>query len=165
MTRVFIADNHQVTVEGIKAVLSKYEDLELVGDANCTHEILEKVKALRPDIVIMEAFMPYSDVPETILQINGVETAFQIKQIDPKIRVIIFTSHPAGGIIRPLLDAGISAYVLKHERPSDLYRAIINANGGQSYFSKGVQVHLSGCRGKIGTEFPSFPALRSNLSH
>jgi DNA-binding NarL/FixJ family response regulator len=139
MVGILLVDNHPVSVEGTKAALSKCDDVQLVGQASCIHEALRRVKDLRPDVVIMEAVMPYLDGIEPSLQINCIETTHQIKQIDEKISVIIFTAYPGRDLLRPLLKAGISAYVLKRDPASSLYSAIQAAIQGKNYFSRHLQ--------------------------
>jgi two-component system response regulator NreC len=134
MTRVFLVDDHQVVIEGVKAALSKYEDIEVVGMALNGREALQRIQALEPHIVVMDISMP---------QFNGIEATFQIKKVAPDVKVIIFTMHSYREFIAPLIRAGISGYVIKQNPVSDLYLAIQVVSRGGAYFSEDVQSFLA----------------------
>lgn len=127
MTKILLVDDHHVVLEGVKAALSKYDSLEVVGVATNGHEALRKVQSLRPHIVIMDIVMP---------RINGVEATIQIKKIDPNIKVIIFTMHSYQEFLVDLMKAGISGYVLKQSPISDLHLAIEVVKSGGTYLSE-----------------------------
>jgi two-component system response regulator NreC len=126
-TRVLIVDDHSVVVEGVKAALAKHENVEVVGEATNGNEAVNQVRALKPDLVIMDIAMPH---------FNGIEATFQIKKIDPGIKVIIFTMHSYQEFLVDLMRAGISAYVLKQNPISDLYLAIQVVRRGGTYLSE-----------------------------
>lgn len=134
VAKVLIVDDHQVVVEGIKAALSEYADVEVVGQATDGRKAFNQVESLKPDIVIMDLAMPH---------FNGIEATYQIKQMDPKIKVIMFTIYPYREFIRPLIKSGISGYVLKGSPISDLYLAIQVVRRGGSYFTEDIHDFLS----------------------
>jgi two-component system response regulator NreC len=132
--RIFIVDDHHVVLEGIKAALSKHADVEVVGTAADGRRALRQIESLRPHIVIMDIAMP---------RFNGIEATYQIKQMDPKAKVIIFTMYSYHEFLRPLIKSGISGYVLKGSPICDLYRAIQAVKRGGSYFTEDVHDFLS----------------------
>lgn len=128
-TRILIVDDHQVVIGGIKSTLSEYPELEVIGEALNGREAVRRVKAQRPDIVIMDISMP---------DLNGIDATLQIKKSHPKARIIIFTMYSDREYVVDLLKAGISGYVLKEDPMSDLILAIQAVKGGGTYFSSMV---------------------------
>ncbi|MFX0203059.1 MAG: response regulator [Candidatus Hodarchaeota archaeon] len=133
VAKVLLVDDHQVVLGGIKAALSEYADVEVVGEATDGRKALRHIESLRPDIVIMDLAMPH---------FNGIEATYQIKQMDPKIKVIIFTMYSYREFIKPLVKSGISGYVLKESPISDLYMAIKVVRRGGSYFTEDIHEFL-----------------------
>jgi two-component system response regulator NreC len=126
-TGVIIIDDHHVVLEGVKAALNKYDDVEVLGVGANGRDAVKMVESLRPDIVVMDIAMPH---------FNGIEATFQIKKINPNIKVIIFTMHSYQEFLVDLMRAGISAYVLKQNPISDLYLAIQVVKRGGTYLSE-----------------------------
>ena len=133
-TRILIVDDHDVVLEGVKAALGKYPELQVVGMASDGRDALRKVEELSPDVVIMDIAMPY---------FNGIEATFQIKKALPEVKVIIFTMHSYREFLVHLMKAGISAYVLKNNPISDLYLAIQVVKRGGTYFSENAPEFLA----------------------
>jgi DNA-binding NarL/FixJ family response regulator len=125
-TRILIADDHRVVIEGIKSALQGHPGFELVGDATDGLQAVESAKSLRPDIVIMDFSMP---------NLNGIEATKQIKQFSPEIQIVIYTMYSDKELVIDLFKAGISAYVLKDDPLSDLILALRAVEGGGTYFS------------------------------
>jgi DNA-binding NarL/FixJ family response regulator len=128
--RVLIVDDHWVVMEGVKAALAEHPEFEVAGTASDGLEGIQKVKTLRPDMVIMDISMP---------NINGIEATYDIRKFDKHIRIIIFTMHSDKEYVLALYRAGISGYVLKEEPISDLILAMRSVKGGGNYFSEAVQ--------------------------
>jgi DNA-binding NarL/FixJ family response regulator len=127
MTKILLVDDHPVVLEGLKAALNKYANVEIVGEASDGWEAVQKTQSLRPDVVIMDVAMPRFD---------GVESTKRIKKIAPNIKVIIYTMHSYKEFLRDLMKAGISAYVSKQHSISDLYLAVQVVNRGGTYLSQ-----------------------------
>jgi DNA-binding NarL/FixJ family response regulator len=129
-TKVLIVDDHSVVVEGIKSTLIRREEFEVVGIASDGLAAVKQVKSLKPDIVIMDISMP---------NLNGVEAAYDIKEVDKNIRIVIFSMYSDKEYILSLFRAGISGYVLKEDTIEDLILALRSVKGGGTYYSKSVQ--------------------------
>jgi len=132
-TKILIADDHRVVVEGIKSALRQHPEFEVAGEALDGFEAVKQVKSLKPDIVIIDISMP---------RLHGIDATKRIKKIDPDIRVIVFTMHSDKEYIINLFKVGISAYVLKDDPVSDLILAINVVKGGGTYFSTMVPATL-----------------------
>ena len=125
-TKVLIVDDHRVVIEGIKSALSVSPDLEVIGEALNGHQAIKKAKSLKPDIVIMDISMP---------DLNGIDATLQIKKLDPRIKIIIFSMYSNREYVVDLFKAGISSYVLKKDPMSDLVSAIKAVERGGTYFT------------------------------
>ncbi len=132
-TKILIADDHQVIMDGIKHALTDCPEFQVVGEAFDGHQAIEQAEALKPDIVIMDISMP---------GLNGIESTRQIKKSCPDIRIIVFTMHSNKEFVVDLFRAGISGYVLKTDPTSDLVLAIEAVKAGGTYFSTNTPTML-----------------------
>ena len=128
-TRVLIVDDHSIVVEGIKSALNQHGEFEVVGTASDGLEAVKQVKSLKPDIVIMDVSMP---------NLSGIDAAYDIKKVNKDVRIVIFTMYSDKEYVLSLFRAGISGYVLKEEKITDLILALRSVNAGGTYFSKAV---------------------------
>jgi len=124
--KILIVDDHRVVIEGIKSALQEHPEFEVVGAAVDGLQAVELAKSLRPDIVLMDVSMP---------NLNGIDATKQIKQFNPKIRIVIYTMYSDKELVIDLFKAGVSAYVLKGDPLSDLILALKAVKGGGTYFS------------------------------
>lgn len=124
--KVLLADDHQIVLEGIKSLLDKQDEFEVLGQAANGKEALEKTGRLRPDIVVMDVSMP---------DLDGVEAARRIKKDFPSVDVVIFSMYSNPEYIVALFKAGISGYVLKDSGTSDLLMALRAVKSGGTYFN------------------------------
>lgn len=125
-TKILIADDHRVVIEGIKSALQEHPEFEVVGDAADGLQAVESARSLGPEIVIMDISMP---------NLSGIEATRQIKEFDPEIRIIIYSMYSDKEFVIDLFKAGISAYVLKDDPLADLILALEAVKGGGTYFS------------------------------
>jgi RNA polymerase sigma factor (sigma-70 family) len=132
-TKIFIADDHPAVVEGIMRSLEKEPDLEIAGTAADGIQAVEQVKALKPDIVIMDISMP---------NMKGIDATNEIKRWREQTLVLIYTMYSDREYITALFRMGASGYVLKREPIQDLVRAVKVVRNGGTYFSKSVQIIL-----------------------
>lgn len=123
-TRVFLADDHRILREGIRTLLQREPNIEVVGEAGDGKEAVDKVTQLIPDIVLMDITMP---------GINGLEATRQIKKKTPQVKVLILTMHETGQYLSQMLQAGASGYVVKTTSTSDLISAIKAVHRGDMY--------------------------------
>jgi two-component system, NarL family, response regulator LiaR len=122
-TRIFIADDHAMLREGMRNLLEKEKDFELVGEAADGEEAVRLAGKLKPDIVIMDIVMP---------KLNGVEATRQIKQLSPSTALLILTAYSDIRYIIGLLEAGACGYLLKNSPGKDVIRAIRAVRSGES---------------------------------
>jgi CheY-like chemotaxis protein len=110
VTRILIVDDHEAIRRGIRSLLSR-DSLEICGEAENGEQALEKVRALKPDLVILDVSMPV---------MNGVEAAREIRRFAPRTKIVILSVHDSPQIIEIAKKAGADAYVLKSAAHKDL---------------------------------------------
>jgi len=159
--RVLLVDDHALMCEGLRALLSYYDDVEVVGDARDGLEAVAKVGKLRPDVVLMDVAMP---------GMNGIDATNAIMEKYPKTRVLIVTQHGDRQDVIPLLQAGASGYILKRALGSDLITALRKAARGEDYLDPSVagtvveELRDQASETRVGTE-PLTPREREVLQH
>ena len=122
-------EDHHIVRQGIRQLLTLHDNYDVVGDAGDGVSAIEKTKRLLPDVVVLDISIP---------KINGIETAKQIRSIDPDIKIIVLTMYEAKDIITRMLDIGVSAYLNKESTDTDLVAAIEATMDGQMFFSPSV---------------------------
>ncbi|MDP2778449.1 MAG: response regulator transcription factor, partial [Anaerolineales bacterium] len=124
MIRILLVDDHAILREGLRALLSYYPDVEVVGEAEDGLQAIEYVESLSPDIVLMDIAMP---------GMNGLEATRRIRQKHPNIHVLILTQYEDQPYVLNLLRAGVSGYVLKRALGVDLINALRAVARGESF--------------------------------
>lgn len=136
--RVLLADDHAVLRAGLKALLSLEPEMEVVGEAGTGEEAIERTRALRPDVVVMDLAMP---------GLGGLEATRQIAELDQPTRVLVLTSHAEEEYLLPVLGAGGSGYVQKTRADEDLINAIrVVAHGEVFLYPSATKLLLKGYR-------------------
>ncbi|MTT33199.1 response regulator [Terrilactibacillus sp. BCM23-1] len=115
MTRVLIADDHNVVRRGLVFFLNMQKDIEIVGEARDGKEAVEKAKLLLPDLVLIDLNMPV---------MNGIEATRAIKQSHGQIKILILTSFSDQDHVLPAIEAGADGYQLKDIEPDVLIHSI-----------------------------------------
>ena len=128
-TRILLVDDHDLMREGLRAILEKEEDLEVVGEAASGREAVSRAAELEPDVVVMDVAMK---------DMNGVEATRQIRARDATVRIVALSSYPDRRYVTAILRAGASGYVLKANAYRELRRAIQLARVGRSFLSEEV---------------------------
>lgn len=122
-TRVLLADDHAVLREGMRNLLEREKDIEVVGEAADGEEAVHLASELKPDIVLMDIVMP---------RLSGIEASKQIKQVSPATNVLILTAYSDIRYILGLLEAGACGYLLKSAHGSEITGAIHAVQSGES---------------------------------
>lgn len=126
---VFIADDHAVLREGLRLLIESKENIEVIGDAENGREAVRKVKALKPNVVIMDIAMP---------ELDGIEATRQICDISPSTRVIILSMHSSPEYVQRSIEAGATGYILKESAAAEIINAVITVTSGRRYLSKKI---------------------------
>lgn len=130
-TRVLLADDHQIVLEGLKNLLE--QDFELVGMVMDGKALVNKALKLLPDVIVVDISMPL---------LNGIEAVRQIRSTDERIKVVFLTMHPDVTYAAMAFDAGASGYVLKNSASRELITAINEAMRGRTYVTPRIAGEL-----------------------
>lgn len=131
--RLLIADDHPMVREGLRAMLEREPDLEVVGEAEDGREALEICHQFRPDLVLMDVRMP---------QMDGLEATRRIKGKCPQVSVLMVTSHEDPDYLLEALKAGAAGYILKEATKQQLTEAIRQVLGGESPLNQELAARL-----------------------
>lgn len=129
MTTILLADDHTVIRSGLRMVLEKQSDFQVVGEAGDGRQAVKMAQELRPDVIVMDIAMP---------NLNGIDAAKQIVNQDSHIAVVILSMHSDEGYVMRALKSGAKAYLLKDSAEADLIRAVRAVREGKSFFSPAV---------------------------
>jgi DNA-binding NarL/FixJ family response regulator len=127
--RVLIVDDHAILRDGIRSLLERQADIQVVAEASNGREALEKVREFKPDIVLMDVAMP---------EMNGLEATRMIRSEYPQVRVLILTQHDNREYVAPLLQAGASGYVLKRSGGREVVDAIHQVYNAGAYLEASI---------------------------
>ncbi len=122
--RVLLVDDHAILLEGLRALLSYYDDVQVVGDAKDGAESIARVRELSPDIVLMDIAMP---------GMNGLEATRIIRKEYPQTRVLVLTQHEDPQYVLPVLQAGAAGFVSKRALGTDLINALRVVARGETF--------------------------------
>ena len=130
---VLLAEDHTVVREGLRALLKREEDIEVVGESRNGREAVQLTEVLLPDVVVMDIAMPL---------LNGVEATRQILRVVPATRVLLLSAHSEDAYVEQVIQAGAAGYLLKQTAASTLVRAIREAHQGRTFFSPYISRRL-----------------------
>jgi len=121
LIRILIADDHFVVRQGLTALLTPRNGMEVVGEAATGREAVELARTLEPDVILMDMIMPELDGPAAITL---------IKHENPEARILVLTSFGESKQISAAIQAGALGYLLKDSSPDDLLHAIRSVHRG-----------------------------------
>ena len=133
LIRILIADDHYVVRQGLVALLTPRNGMEVVGEATTGREAVGLARQLQPDVILMDMVMPEMDGPEAI----GV-----IKRENPGVRILVLTSFGESKQISTAIQAGALGYLLKDSSPDDLLHAIRSVHRGNLVLPQDLAVKL-----------------------
>lgn len=122
--KVLIADDHPIVRDGLRMILEAQPDVEVVGEAATGEEAVERVRATRPDIVLMDLAMP---------GINGAEATALIRREHPSVHILALTVHESEHYFFRALQAGASGYLIKGATTEELLEALRAVERGGLY--------------------------------
>lgn len=128
--RILLADDHTVMRSGLRALLERQQNFEVVGEADNGREAVSLCASLLPDIVIMDVGMPL---------LNGVEATKAVLKQSPSTGVVMLSMHSDEVYVMRSLQAGARAYLLKDSAAPDLLSAIDAVSHGKSFFSPAIR--------------------------
>jgi len=129
--RILVADDHTLLRDGIRSLLSAYDDIEIIGEAVDGKDAIEKAKELVPDIIIMDIAMPVMD---------GLQATRHITKQLPQIKVLMLTQHDNREYKSLCQEIGAAGFVPKRALAQELVSAIRAVQEGHSYLYTLLQV-------------------------
>ena len=153
--RLVLADDHAVVLEGLSMVLSRFDDIEIVGTALGGAEAVRRVAEIAPDVVLMDLSMP---------DVDGVEATRRILAGHPNVRVLVLTAFLEHQLVTDAIDAGARGYLLKSSSGDQIAAAVRTVAGGGSTLTAEALPLLSGPKNDtIGHDLT--PRERDVLDH
>jgi two-component system response regulator NreC len=131
MIRVFITDDHEIYLEGLSLLLGKQEGIEVIGTATSGKELLEQVRDLKADILLLDVYLP--DLGEE-------EIVQQIRACRPDLRIIYLTLLRGTRYVHKLSKYNIQGYVLKNASLEELLQAVRAVHEGGTFFSRDIHI-------------------------
>ncbi len=138
---VLLADDHRMFAEMLKSLLA--EEFELVGIVEDGRALVKAARELKPDVIVADISMP---------QINGIDALAQLKQDNPRVRVVFLTMHRDTTYARRALEGGALGFVLKHSAPEELVLAVRSALQGRTFIAPDLAAEVFRKATKIQTD-------------
>ena len=146
MTRVkiLIVDDHAILRDGIRALLSSHDEIEIVGEASDGGEAIQKALEFTPDVILMDLVMP---------GMNGLEAIHHLRKKIAAAKVLVLTQHDTKTYILSAVKAGAAGYIPKKALSSELLTAIRTVHKGDSYlYSSATKALMEDFRQQVERE-------------
>ncbi len=131
--KVLVVDDHTVVRDGLTSVLGRQRDFTVVGEARNGLEAVERARALRPHVILMDLRMP---------ELDGVEAMRRIREEDPEVSFIVLTTYDSDEYIFQAIEAGAKGYLLKDASREELFQAVRAVHRGESLIQPGVAARV-----------------------
>ena len=131
--KLLIADDHPIVRQGLKQIIEADLDLKVIAEASDGQSALAQIKALRPDIAVLDINMPV---------IDGLKLAQTVHEENLAVPIILLTAHREEDLFNRALEIGVRGYVLKDSATTDIVSAIKAVAGGQYYTSPAMSGYL-----------------------
>ncbi|KIC92938.1 response regulator transcription factor [Flavihumibacter solisilvae] len=125
--KVAIADDHALFRAGVKTALSAKKDVELMAEADNGMQLLNLLKHIEPDVILLDIQMPIMD---------GISTLPEIRKINPYVKVIILSMHNDHSMISKLMEIGANSYLTKNSDSETIYQAIKTCYEQEFFFNE-----------------------------
>ena len=133
--RVLLAEDHETVRHGLKLLLNRQPDMEVIGEAGDGRDAVERVGSLKPHVAVLDVSMP---------QMNGLEATRAIRESAPTTAVVALTRYDDDAYVQELLNAGALGYVLKQSPSTELVDAVRAAAAGRRYLDRSLAARVAG---------------------
>jgi DNA-binding NarL/FixJ family response regulator len=137
--RVLAVDDHPLLREGIRALISKELDMDLIAEASNGREAVDAFRRYRPDVTLMDMQMP---------EMNGIDALIAIRNESPSAKLIVLTTYGGDALAERALKAGAQAYVLKSLVRKDLLETIRAVHTGEKRIHPGIATEIASHMGE-----------------
>jgi DNA-binding NarL/FixJ family response regulator len=142
--RILLVDDHKMMRDGLRTILERRSDFEVVGEAEDGHAAIALVPQVTPDVIVMDVGMP---------RMNGIEATRRIRRESPDARVVALSTHSDKRYVQNMITAGAAGYVLKEAASDDLLRAVDAVARGEHYLSPQITgVMFDTLRGRVSQD-------------
>jgi len=132
--KILLADDHDIVRAGLKSLLERQHDVDIVGEAADGRQVVRMAEELNPSIIVMDIAMP---------RLNGIDAAAQILRHNADTKIIILSMYADEEFLVRALTAGVKGYLLKDAVQEDLLRAVRAVATGRSFFSPAIAQALA----------------------
>lgn len=150
---VLLAEDHMVVRQGLRAILSAENDIQVVGEASNGRQAVEMTQNLRPDVVVMDIAMPL---------LNGLEATRQILKLVPTAKVLILSAHSDDEYIDRVIALGAAGYLVKQSSAEFLSKAIREVQKGNLVYSPTVSKRLQNHSNKSSSRNVEFTTNKAS---
>jgi DNA-binding NarL/FixJ family response regulator len=128
MTRIILADDHQLFIEGVRTVLEEIEGVEIAATVNNGIELMEKVRSMQVDLILLDLNMP---------KLDGMKCLQEIKSEKPQIKVLVLTNYNQPELIGEVRKLKADGFMVKNSTASQLRDIVLRVLGGEQLFAEG----------------------------
>lgn len=126
MTKILVVDDHAVVRQGVKQILNEQFQGAVIGEARNAEEMIDRIRKFTWDIVVLDVGMPGK---------SGLDALKDLKQVSPKLPVLVLSAYPEDQLARRMLKAGAAGYLTKDSAPNELVQALRKILGGGKFVS------------------------------
>jgi two-component system response regulator NreC len=126
MIRILLAEDHSMVRAGLRALLERANDINIVGEAANGQEAIDLTVELKPDVLVMDIMMP---------RLNGIQAAEQIRVMKLPVNILLLSMYSDEGLVHQALQSGVKGYVLKTSVSEELLWGIRAVARGETYLS------------------------------
>jgi two-component system response regulator NreC len=131
--RILLADDHRLFRDGLRTLLGKQGDMEVIGETYDGPETVEAAGGKKPDVILMDISMP---------KLNGIDAARKIRSENPSVKVIMLSMHSDQKFVIESFKAGATGYILKDCAIDELTAAIRRVASGQIYLARAIEENV-----------------------
>ncbi|PKP52946.1 MAG: DNA-binding response regulator [Bacteroidetes bacterium HGW-Bacteroidetes-1] len=133
MIKVIITDDHQMVIDGLKAIINHIEGYKVIATALNGRELLKSLEVVEPDIILLDIDMPV---------MNGIEALSEIRKSFHQLKVIVLSMHEEKSLVKKLTDLGAKGFLFKNSDKEELMIAMNRVANGGYYFSSSLTMNL-----------------------
>ena len=128
--RVYIVDDHELFIDGLKAILRKSDEIDIVGTSTTGQDALRNMEKIGVDVLVTDISMP---------AMSGIELCKLVNSKFPEVKILVLSMHHEYSYVEEMLNVGVLGYVLKNTGSKELREAIKSVANGESYYSEAVK--------------------------
>ncbi|MDO6514112.1 MULTISPECIES: response regulator transcription factor [unclassified Neptuniibacter] len=129
LINILLVDDHAIVREGYRSLLNKQPSLNIIAEAESGEDAYVLYRQHKPDLLILDLSLPGK---------GGLATLIQIRQLDPKAKVLVFSMHQNPSMAKKVIEAGAKGYITKSSAPAELIQAVMDVVNGRLAISEDI---------------------------